>query len=62
MCVCPHVCVCVCVFKLEAAGTPALVIFPVALVEERPLFVFAAVSQVLLEQLARVDLSGNAGT
>lgn len=46
----------------EAAGAPALVIFPVAELEVRPLFVSAAVGQVLPQQLVRVDLSVSASS
>lgn len=46
----------------EAAGASALVIFPVAELEVRPLFVSAAVGQVLPQQLVRVDLSVSASS
>lgn len=46
----------------EAAGASALVISPVVSLEVRPLFVSAAVGQVLPQQLARVDLSASASS
>lgn len=58
-CFCVLLNVCAHVPPSEAAGTSALVIFPVVLVEAKPLFVSAAVSQVLPQQLARVDLSAS---